>query len=163
VFLETFGSSVTTASLVMLLRTGALTAAALLGGLLAVRAGARFTAVVGTTVMTIGLGVIAWGAGERSLFGFGAGLVLQGLGHGIALPPLNATVASAVPIEDVGVASAANRLLSQVGTAFGITLLTLGYSRDGGGAALSFLTGGALSVLSVAAAAFLNGREAVKR
>lgn len=163
VFLETFGSSVTTASLVMLLRTGALTAASLLGGWLAGRAGARFAAVSGTVVMTLGLGVIALGAGERSLFAFGAGLVLQGLGHGVALPPLNATVASAVPIEDVGVASAANRLLSQVGTAFGITFLTLGWKSGGGdGAALSFLIGGALSVLSVLAAMAMEPRTSWK-
>jgi MFS family permease len=157
VFLGTFGSSVTTASLVMLLRTGALTAASLLGGWLAGRAGARFAAVAGTAVMTLGLGVIAWGAGARSLVWFGAGLVLQGLGHGVALPPLNATVASAVPPEDVGIASAANRLLSQVGTAFGITVLTLGYAGAAGGAVTSFLVGGALSVMSVAAAAFMSG------
>jgi hypothetical protein len=157
VFLETFDASVTTASLVMLLRTGALTAASLLGGWLATRAGGRFAAVTGTVVMTAGLGVIAFGADERSLFAFGAGLVLQGLGHGIALPPLNATVAGAVPIEDVGIASAANRLLSQVGTAFGITFLTLGYAGGDGGAALSFLLGGALSILSVLAALAMEG------
>jgi MFS family permease len=158
VFLETFGSSVTLASLVMLLRTGALTAASLLGGFMAGRAGARLTALCGTTVMTLGLGVIALGASQRSLFWFGAGLVLQGLGNGVAVPPLNAAVAGAVPIEDVGVASAANRLLSQVGTAFGITFLTLAYQPGASGAAVSFLIGGALSVLSVLTALAMEKR-----
>jgi MFS family permease len=153
VFLEIFGSSVTLASLVMLLRTGALTAASLVGGYLAGRAGARLTAVCGTVVMTVGLGVIALGTHQLSLFWFGAGLVLQGLGNGIAVPPLNAAVAGAVPIEDVGVASAANRLLSQVGNAFGISFLTLAYaSEKGGGAGFAFLIGGALSVLAILAA-----------
>jgi EmrB/QacA subfamily drug resistance transporter len=159
IFLETFGSSVTLASLVMLLRTGALTAASLLGGYLAGRVGARPTATAGTVVMTLGLGLIALGADHRSLVWFGAGLVLQGLGNGIAIPPLNAAVASAVPIEDVGIASAANRLISQVGTAFGITILTLAYSSQGGGATVAFAVGGVLSVLAVATALAMEGKS----
>ncbi len=89
IFLETFGSSVTVASLVMLLRTGALTAASLLGGYLTGRVGARSTAVTGTVVMTLGLALIALGTDHGSLLWFGGGLVLQGLGNGIAVPPLN--------------------------------------------------------------------------
>jgi MFS family permease len=159
VFLERFGSSVTLASLVMLLRTGALTGASLLGGYLAGRAGARFTALAGTVVMTLGLGVIALGSSAQSLFWFGAGLVLQGLGNGIAVPPLNAAVAGAVPIEDVGVASAANRLLSQVGNAFGISFLTLAYASERGGAGFAFLIGGAFSVLAVLTALGMERRK----
>jgi MFS family permease len=158
IFLETFGSSVTLASLVMLLRTGALTAASLLGGYLTGRVGARSTASTGTVVMTLGLALIALGTSHASLFWFGGGLVLQGLGNGIAVPPLNSAVAGAVPIEDVGIASAANRLLSQVGTAFGITILTLAYGSDHGGAATAFTVGGVLSVLAVATSMAMGGR-----
>ena len=152
IFLETFGSSVTVASLVMLLRTGALTAASLLGGYLTGRVGARSTASTGTVVMTLGLALIALGTDHGSLFWFGGGLVLQGLGNGIAVPPLNSAVAGAVPMEDVGIASAANRLLSQVGNAFGITILTLAYGSDHGGATKAFAVGGVLSVLAVVTA-----------
>ena len=152
IFLEAFGSSVTLASLVMLLRTGALTAASLLGGYLTARIGARPTAISGTLVMTLGLGLIALGASTPSLFWFGGGLVLQGLGNGIAVPPLNAAVAGAVPMEDVGIASAANRLLSQVGNAFGITILTIAYGSAHGGATTAFAVGGVLSVLAVTTA-----------
>jgi MFS family permease len=158
IFLETFGSSVTLASLVMLLRTGALTAASLLGGYLTGRIGARSTASSGTIVMTFGLGAIALGANHGSLLWFGGGLVLQGLGNGIAVPPLNSAVAGAVPIEDVGIASAANRLLSQVGNAFGITFLSLAYGSDHGGATRAFTVGGALSVLAVVTALAMEGR-----
>jgi MFS family permease len=163
IFLETFGSSVTLASLVMLLRTGALTAASLLGGYLTGRVGARSTASTGTVVMTIGLGLIALGTSHGSLFWFGGGLVLQGLGNGIAVPPLNSAVAGAVPIEDVGIASAANRLLSQVGNAFGITILTLAYGSDHGGASRAFTVGGVLSLLAVATALTMEGRPASRR
>ena len=163
IFLETFGSSVTVASLVMLLRTGALTAASLLGGYLTGRVGARSTASTGTVVMTLGLGLIALGTDHGSLFWFGGGLVLQGLGNGIAVPPLNSAVAGAVPMEDVGIASAANRLLSQVGNAFGITILTLAYGSGHGGATKAFAVGGVLSVLAVLTALAMEKRIATRR
>ena len=159
IFLETFGSSVTVASLVMLLRTGALTAASLLGGYLTGRVGARSTASTGTVVMTFGLALIALGTDRGSLFWFGGGLVLQGMGNGIAVPPLNSAVAGAVPAEDVGIASAANRLLSQVGNAFGITILTLAYGSDHGGATKAFAVGGVLSVLAVVTALAMEKRK----
>jgi MFS family permease len=113
--------------------------------------------------MTIGLGAIALGTSHGSLFWFGGGLVLQGLGNGIAVPPLNSAVAGAVPIEDVGIASAANRLLSQVGNAFGITILTLAYGSDHGGATTAFAVGGVLSVLAVAIASAMEGRPSTRR
>jgi MFS family permease len=163
IFLETFGSSVTVASLVMLLRTGALTAASLLGGYLTGRVGARSTAATGTVVMTLGLALIALGTDHGSLFWFGGGLVLQGLGNGIAVPPLNSAVAGAVPIEDVGIASAANRLLSQVGNAFGITILTLAYGSAHGGATKAFAVGGVLSVLAVVTALAMEKRRPSRR
>jgi MFS family permease len=166
IFLETFGSSVTVASLVMLLRTGALTAASLLGGYLTGRVGARSTASTGTVVMTLGLALIALGTDHGSLFWFGGGLVLQGLGNGIAVPPLNSAVAGAVPMEDVGIASAANRLLSQVGNAFGITILTLAYGSDQmghGGATKAFAVGGALSVLAVLTTLAMEKRRPTRR
>jgi hypothetical protein len=105
--------------------------------------------------------LIALGASQGSLLWFGGGLVLQGLGNGVAVPPLNAAVASAVPIEDVGIAAAANRLLSQVGNAFGITILTLAYGSRGGGSTVAFAVGGALSVLAVVTALAMEAGDAV--
>jgi MFS family permease len=110
--------------------------------------------MLGAAIMTVSLVVIAQGVVSLSLITVGVGLVLQGLGHGLSLPSLTSAVAGAVPDEDLGIASAANRLMGQMGTAFGITLLTIVYGGSGGGAAfrLAFLTGAGLSALSLLAA-----------
>ena len=121
----------------------------------------RGASLLGAGIMTLALAVIALGALYRSLFAFGTGLVLQGLGHGLALPSLTSAVAVAVPDHDLGIASAANRLTGQIGTAFGITALTLAYGGldSGVGFARAFALGTLLSALSLLAAGFM-GRPA---
>ena len=108
--------------------------------------------------VVVALSLIAFGALERSVPLFGLGLVLQGMGHGLGLPSLTSAVASAVPEEDLGIASAASRLMGQVGTAFGITALTIVYGGDNAPNAffLAFGLGALLSLCSVGAAAFMQ-------
>jgi hypothetical protein len=61
---------------------------------------------------------------------------------------------------DLGIASATSRLMSQVGAAFGITLLTIVYGGVNTGAAFAtaFAVGAGLSALSVAAAVAMGTR-----
>ena len=162
VLLETFRFTISQAAGFMLVRTLTLTLSSPLGGRLGTRAGERFAALVGSATMTVALVLIAWGALEASLLAVGVGLVLQGLGHGLGLPSLTSAVASAVPDRDLGIASAANRLTGQMGTAFGITALTLVYGGDdsGLGFARAFALGAGLSFLSVLAAAAMERRPA---
>jgi MFS family permease len=112
--------------------------------------------------MTVALAIIAYGVLETSVVLFGVGLVLQGAGHGLALPSLSSAVASAVPDKELGIASASNRLTAQVGTAFGITALTIVYGGDGSpeSFARAFALGTALSLGSVLAAAAMGRRSA---
>jgi EmrB/QacA subfamily drug resistance transporter len=154
VLLQLFDLSISEAAGVMLLRTLTLTLSSPVGGHLGLRIGERSAALLGAAIMTVSLVVIAQGVVIASLITVGIGLVLQGLGHGLSLPSLTSAVASAVPDEDLGIASAANRLMGQMGTAFGITLLTIVYGGSGTGAAfrLAFLTGAGLSALSLLAA-----------
>ncbi|MEE2778578.1 MAG: MFS transporter [Acidobacteriota bacterium] len=154
VLLEVFGLSITAAALIMVLRTATLTVASLAGGYLGDRIGERAGSVLGVTIMTVALVILALGILNESLFAFATGLVLQGLGNGIALPPLTSAVASAVPQKDLGIASAASRLLWSVGTAFGITLFTV---LHGGGDTLpafarAFWAGVGISALAIPAA-----------
>ncbi|MDX1383174.1 MAG: MFS transporter [Thermoanaerobaculia bacterium] len=163
VLLEIFGGTITSAALIMLLRTSTLTVASLAGGYFADRVGERRGAIIGTAIMTLALVVLAAGILDRSLLLFGAGLMLQGLGHGLALPPMNSAIADAVPHEDLGIASAASRLMAQVGTAFGITLFTLalGGRSDPAAFAAAFAVGVALSALSTLTAAGMQKRSVV--
>jgi EmrB/QacA subfamily drug resistance transporter len=155
VLLKLFDRSISEAAAIMLLRTATLTLCSPLGGRLGMRVGERAAALVGAVVMTVALAIIAYGVLESSLVLFGVGLVLQGAGHGLALPSLSSAVASAVPDEELGIASASNRLTAQVGTAFGITALTILYGGDGSPEAFAraFALGAALSLASVVAAA----------
>ena len=158
VLLELFRFSISQAAGFMLMRTLTLTVASPLGGRLGERIGERGAALCGASVMTGALIVIAVGTASESLVGVGAGLILQGLGHGLGLPSLTSAVANAVPERDLGIASAANRLTGQVGTAFGITALTIVYGGDntGSGLGAAFGLGAGLAMLSVFATVFMR-------
>jgi MFS family permease len=168
VLLEVFGFSITLAAALMLLRTLSLTLASPLGGTLGSRLGERGAALLGCSLMTLSLGVLALGVTEQRLLVVGAGLVLQGVGHGLSLPSLTSAISHALDPGDLGIASAANRLTGQAGAAFGITLLTLVYggAGEGTGFASAFLTGAGLSALSLLAAIAMrrpSGRTLVAR
>jgi MFS family permease len=138
----------------MLLRTLSLTFASPMGGVLGFRVGERRATITGCLVMTISLVLIAWAVLDQSLLLFGVGLVLQGTGHGLSLPSLTSAVSLSVPEEHLGIASAAQRLMVQVGTAFGITLLMIVYGGEieGYGLPRGFAAGAVLSAISLAAA-----------
>jgi EmrB/QacA subfamily drug resistance transporter len=154
VLLEEFGFSISTAAAIMLLRTLTLTVSSPAGGFLGQRIGERGAAVLGAGIMTVSLALIAWAVANQELWGVAVGLVLQGMGHGLALPSLTSAIASSVPEKDLGIASAANRLTGQTGAAFGITALTLVYGglNAPDAFARAFAVGAALSLLSLAAA-----------
>jgi len=152
IWLLRLGYSVTAASYIVLIRTVALTICSPLGGRVGEAWGERRASIAGCAVMTAGLFLSAWAAHRDALLLFVAGLVLQGAGHGLSQPSITAAIARSVPMHDLGVAGAANRLMGQGGAAFGITLLALAY---GGGSraegfALAFAVGGALSAVSIA-------------
>ena len=108
--------------------------------------------------MTAGLVLVCVGAWGASLPFFGVGLVLQGVGHGLALPSLTSAISHAVAESDLGVAAAANRLTGQVGAAFGITLLAIVYGgrNEPGAFGMAFAAGAVLSAFSLVAAAWMR-------
>lgn len=149
-----FSFSVALTAWILLLRTASLTLGSPLGGALGLRIGERGAAVAGSAVMTVSMALLCWGVAISSLWPVCLGLVLQGLGHGLGLPALTSSAASAAADEDLGIASAVNRLMGTIGAAFGITLLSLLYGGDAapGSFARAFAAGGVLSALSLAAA-----------
>jgi MFS family permease len=158
VLLELFRFTISQAAAFMLMRTLTLTLASPLGGRLGERVGERAAALWGSMIMTGALVVIALGTAATSLVAVGVGLVFQGLGHGLSLPSLTSAVANSVPERDLGIASAANRLTGQVGTAFGITALTIAYGgiNTGAGLGAALGLGAVLALFSVFAVAFMQ-------
>ncbi len=153
-----FGFSMTLASGIMLLRTASLTAASPLGGSLGFRVGERWASVIGCAVMTVGIALLAVAVAATWLPLLAVGLVLQGVGHGLAVPSLTSAVSNAVKDEDLGIASATQSLAGRIGTPFGIILLTLVYGGTGEAADLSraFWAGAVVSLVSLAAAFWMK-------
>ena len=158
VLLQVFGFTVSVAAALMLLRTVSFAGSSPIGGRLGGRIGERRAAMLGSGLVGFALVLAAFGASERLLWLFGAGLVVQGLGFGFALPSLTSSISNAVSEADLGIASASQRLTNQAGNAVGITLLTLVYGSVGGpqGFLRAFLLGAALAAGALAAATFLE-------
>jgi MFS family permease len=161
VLIGMFGFSISAAAGIMLLRTFSFTVTSPVGGWLGGRVGERTAAVLGAGTMTAAMVAMIVGVLEGSLAAFGSGLALQGIGLGVALPSLTSSISNAVPEKDLGIASAANGLTGQTGSAFGVTLLTMVYGglNTGIGFGRAFAVGALLSALSLAAAAFVRSER----
>jgi len=122
VFQDLFGFMVAVAAMLMLTRTISLTFASPLGGVIAAQLGERVGTMIGVLCQAAGLLIVAAGVYYINLPIVLLGLVLQGVGHGIAMPPLASVIATAVPPSQFGMASGMSRLAGQVGSAFGLSL-----------------------------------------
>lgn len=121
---STFGYSVSFTSLLMLLRPASFSATSPVGGSLAGRIGERSVAVFGTIAIALALVAIGIGTDRGIVALVLGGLVLQGIGNGTSQPTLTATLSNSVEETDLGVAAAAQRMMFQVGAAFGIAVMT---------------------------------------
>jgi EmrB/QacA subfamily drug resistance transporter len=153
--------SLSQTALLMLLRPLTFSLSSPLGGSLAMRIGERTNAIGGTALMTLAMVAFAFGGLEASIVWVVVGLVLQGVGNGISRPSLTASLTNSVDEKDVGIASASNRMLHQIGASFGIAVLTAIYggSRTGGAFARAHLFGALLGLASLVAAAFITSHR----
>jgi EmrB/QacA subfamily drug resistance transporter len=129
-----------------------------IAGYLAVRIGQRTSAVTGTLFVVASMGVFALlGANSPNLLIILA-LSLSGVGLGVSQPSISAGVANAVDDHDLGVASAAQQLMQNVGVVSGIQIMTtvqtsLGHGATGAPALHSFhvayLVGGGVCLVGV--------------
>ncbi len=153
-----FGYSVSVAAAMMLVRTASLTIATPMGGALSARYGERFGAVSGTALQSVGLLLVGLGVYLFSVPVLVAGLVLQGVGHGFAQPPLTSVIATAVPPSLFGTASGVSRLASQIGSSLGLSLFgaLLSVPAEDLGLPMIFVIGMAISFLGLVPAYFIQ-------
>jgi EmrB/QacA subfamily drug resistance transporter len=156
-----FGYGETRIGLLVIARPLAFAVTAPLGGAVALRVGERVAGVFGGVAVTASMvALAALQPGMSDLVVVGA-LALSGVGVGAASPSMAASVANAVDEADLGIAGAAQQLLTQVGVVAGIQLMqTVQASRvDAVGLVGSFseayLLGGAVSALGIVSAAFV--------
>ncbi|WIM09387.1 MAG: putative MFS-type transporter [Enhydrobacter sp.] len=117
--------------------------------------GLRVTTAGGVAVIGLGLLVIALGADRSSIAVDEIGLVLTGLGMGIATGPLMAAAVGAVGHARSGTASALINVARMAGATIGVAVLGAAYALAGGGAdglALAMLAGGAVQLAGAATA-----------
>jgi len=117
-----YGESPLRAGLVLTLIPLALAVVAELGGFLSDRSGPRLPTVGGMVLTGIGLMVLAWVAGHRSVW-LSAALVMFGLGMGLFIPANNASIMSAAPSTRLGVAGGLINTMRGIGASFGIALV----------------------------------------
>lgn len=161
VLMGEFGFPVSVAAALMLTRTASLTFASPVGGQIAARFGERFGAVLGSAIQAAGLVVVAVAVHQHMLPLVMLGLVLQGIGHGFALPPLTSVIATAVEPTMFGTASGVSRLVGQVGSAFGISVfgVLLTYPDDVLSLPAIFLAGALIAAAAVVPAAAISMRH----
>ncbi len=118
-------------------------------------------AIFGAAAVTVALLLFAAGAQSESIALIVAGLALQGVGNGTAQPPLNATLANSVDEEDLGIASAAQRMAFQVGSSMGITVLTAVYGGDGTASSFTraYIVGAMLGAAAIIAASAIRSTD----
>ncbi len=147
-----FGWSLSSVALAMVLRPLAYSIVSPLGGQVATRIGERATITAGTLALATAMGLLALSAASGTISFAFAGLVVQGMGNGLSRPSLTASLGNAVDEADLGIATASARMVFQMGSALGITLLTVLYGGDATGPSLTraYLVG--LGLAAVAAA-----------
>ncbi len=154
---EGFGLTATVTAAVMLLRTGVYSLSSPLGGQMGARLGTRTTALIGTGLLAVSMGAFVLSSHQVLLAVFCGALLAQGLGNGMARPPITAALANSVPEGDLGLATALQRMTYQIGNAFGIALLSAAYDDSGRAEAFvpPFLIGTALAAVTIVLATFL--------
>lgn len=151
-----FDYSLSATAFVMLLRPLSYSLSSPVGGHIATRVGERTMAVAGTGILAVALSLFAFAAHVESVTLVVVALVVQGVGNGTARPSLTASMANSVDEADLGIAAAAQRMVFQVGAAFGIALLTGLYAGDTGRFVAAYVAGAGLGVAALAAATFVR-------
>ncbi|MGO9558996.1 MAG: MFS transporter [Acidimicrobiales bacterium] len=142
--------------------------AAPVAGYVAARIGNRITAVVGGVVL-IGSMAVFGGVPLSGTTLVIVALGLSGLGLGMSAPAVSASVANSVPDDDLGVASSAQQLVSQLGTIAGIQVLqtvqAASFRPGSGQSGLlasfhdAYLVGAVAAIVAVACAAGLLSKQ----
>jgi EmrB/QacA subfamily drug resistance transporter len=138
-------------------------------GYLAVKVGERLSAVTGTLLVVASMLTFATVTRSTSDVLIIGALALSGLGVGLAQPSISSSVANSVDEDSLGIASAAQQLMTQVGVVAGIQIMsTVQAARvhhDGvtGSFHAAYFLGAAIALLGVLCAAFLRSADRGRR
>jgi len=167
---DVFGYGETRIGLLSIARPALFAISGPLCAIVARRFGERRSAMFGAAGLVASMVVLGSLGGSSSDLLVVFALGLSGIGMGISVPAMNATVANAVDPEDLGVASAASQLMSQIGTVAGIQIMqTVQVAREGadglaGSYHVAYLVGAVVAGIGIVSASFVrsgsNGPQA---
>ena len=153
-----YGYSETKAGLVSTARPLLFSVVAPMAGYAAVRVGERRSTVVGCLVLAASMAVFTQLGAHPSLVVILVALALSGAGIGIATPSTAASASNEVAPDELGVMSAAQQLVTQIGVVAGIqVMVTVQASGAGGGGQLASFHAAYLVGLGAALAAAVCG------
>jgi EmrB/QacA subfamily drug resistance transporter len=143
-------------------------------GLAAGRFGNRPVLLVGLALQAAGLAWLAVATGDTG-FGYGdlvVPLVVAGVGISLCFPVVANAITDAVPFEEVGIASGANKATVELGSVVGVAVMAAVFAHSGGyadpaqfvdGFGPAILAAAGIAALGLAAAAFVPSRTTVER
>ncbi len=152
------GYTETRTGLVSIARPLAFALAGPVAGLVVARVGARWAATAGAVAVVMAMGWMATLGESSAVIVIMGALALAGVGMGIAMPPLSASVTASVEPRDLGIAGAAQQMVNQVGVVVGITVMQMVQQSRVASVGLGpsyhwgYLTGLALALVAVATA-----------
>jgi EmrB/QacA subfamily drug resistance transporter len=158
---DVFGFTVAATSLAMICRPLSFSLSSPVAGYVAVRVGERSASLLGCALVVVSMAFFAAGAATETLALVFAALVLSGLGLGTSQPSLISSAANAVDASSLGVANAAQVMVTQIGVVAGIQVLSTvqGGGSSTGSFTVAYLAGGAVAVLGIVGAVFVRSAD----
>ena len=133
-----YGYSETSAGLLSTARPFVFSLSAPMAGYAAVKVGERWSVVVGSVALLVSMLVFTQVGANPSVVLIVVALALSGLGNGVSTPSTAASAANEVSPDELGVMSAAQLLITQIGIVAGIqVMVTVEASANGGAGSLS--------------------------
>ena len=102
---------------------GAIAVIAPLSALLQRSIGTKLTVAAGLVIVGAGLWQISLATAGATYLDTVAGMIMLGIGAGLAIPATTASVMNSVPVEHTGIGSATNGAFLQVGGALGVAII----------------------------------------
>jgi MFS family permease len=159
IMMSVFGLGQVPISMWTILRPVSLSATSPIGGSLGARYGERTMICAGSVLVLAAMLAFALGAAAETMTAIVAGLVLAGMGMGLAQPSMSTMVASAVDEEDHGIAVSTMATTTGIGAVAGVSILTALCADVGTPEAFrnGYLIGAALAAVGLGAS-FLLGK-----
>ena len=155
---QVYGYSETQAGLLSTARPLMFSLSAPIAGYAAIKVGERWSVVVGAGALCVSMLVFTQVGANPSVVLIIVALAMSGLGNGVSTPSTASSAANEVAPDELGVMSAAQLLVTQIGIVAGIqVMVTVQASSHGGAGTLSSFHSAYLVGAAVAGAAVICG------